>query len=83
LDYWSLVAIGVLGVALILETLLLIGLIKYLRNYTQKMGILLANYKADLEMVLINAHKFDSFIETTEKALQGEDESKAQHSGYG
>ena len=66
------------GVALLVETLLLAGAFGLIKEQNQKMGIVMANYKADLEMTLLNAHNFDEFIKNTENAMK-ETETPPSH----
>jgi hypothetical protein len=74
--------IGLLSVGLILETVLLIGFVGLLRDQERKFGILLSNYKADLEMVLLHAHRFDEFIKQTEEAMKQDEKEKAVETYY-
>jgi hypothetical protein len=61
------------GVVMLIETLLLVGAFGIIRDQNRKMGVIMANYKADLEMTLLNAHNFDEFIKHTEEAMKGSD----------
>jgi len=75
-------AIGVLAAVLLFETLLLIGMKGLLQDQNRKTGILLANYKADLEMVMLHAHNFDEFIKQTEEAMKGEEKPNPDETFY-
>jgi len=59
----------VFGVAVVIETLLIIGLIGLLKDAIKGQRLLLANYKADLEMVLLNVHDFDEFLKMNQEAV--------------
>ena len=83
MDLASLLIIVLLAIGLVTETFLLIGAMKILRSLQRKIYILLANYKSDLEMVLLHSHEFDDFIKATEQAMQADDSEKAKHSGIG
>jgi hypothetical protein len=71
------VVIGLLGVGFILETVLLLGMRGLILDQNRKFNVLLSNYKADLEMVLLHAHNFDDFIKQTEEAME-QDKKKQQ-----
>lgn len=60
---------GAMGVGLILETLLLIGMMGLLETMNRKFNLLLSNYKADLEMVLLYSHNMDEFIKKTQEFM--------------
>jgi hypothetical protein len=75
-------AIGLLGVGFILVSLLLIGMIGLIKDQNRKFNVLLSNYKADLEMVMLHAHNFDEFIKQTEEAMKQDDKKKPVETYY-
>jgi 16S rRNA C1402 (ribose-2'-O) methylase RsmI len=68
--------IGLLSVGLILETIFLFGCLGLVAESERKFNLLLSNYKADLEMVMLHAHRFDEFIKQTEAAMKEDEESE-------
>lgn len=75
--------IGLLGAGFVIESLLLIGMTGLIEEQNRKFNVLLSNYKADLEMVLLHAHNFDDFIKQTEEAMeQNEKKEKAVETYY-
>lgn len=75
------VAIGLLGIGFLLETLLLLGMRSLILDQNRKFNVLLSNYKADLEMVMLHAHNFDEFMKVTEQAIK-DDEKKGVDTYY-
>ena len=47
----------------------------------RKNTILLANYRADLEMVMLLSHNMNEFVHHVSEAMKGDD-TGADHSGY-
>jgi hypothetical protein len=76
------VVVGLLGVGFVVETVLLIGMVGLIREQDRKFNVLLSNYKADLEMVLLHAHSFDDFIKQTEEAMKQDEKEKAVETYY-
>ena len=76
------VVVGLLGVGFVVETVLLIGMVGLIREQDRKFNVLLSNYKADLEMVLLHAHRFDEFIKQTEEAMKQDEKEKAVETYY-
>lgn len=76
------VVIGLLGVGFTIESLLLIGMVGLIRDQDRKFGVLLSNYKADLEMVLLHSHQFDSFIHEVEETMKEEDKPNPDSTYY-
>jgi hypothetical protein len=68
--------IGLLGVGFIFESLLLIGTFGLVKEHERKMGVILSNYKADLEMVLLAKHSLDEFINHMEGAYKEAEDAK-------
>jgi hypothetical protein len=68
MDYYLVALVG-LGIAVVIETLLIVGLIGLLKDAVKHQRLLLANYKADLEMVLLNVHDFDEFLKMNQEAV--------------
>jgi hypothetical protein len=68
MDYY-LIGVAVLAVVVVIETILVIGLTGLLKDAVKGQRLLLANYKADLEMVLLNVHDFDEFLKTNQEAI--------------
>jgi hypothetical protein len=66
---WNLVITIGLAVAVVIETLLIVGLVGLLKDAVRGQGLLIANYKADLEMVLLNVHDFDEFLKMNQEAV--------------
>jgi hypothetical protein len=68
MDYY-LVGTIAFGVGVVVLTLLVIGLMGLLKDVVKHQRLLLANYKADLEMVLLNVHDFDEFLKMNQEAV--------------
>ena len=69
-------ALALLGIGFTLSILLNIGLTGLVKDQNRKFNLLLSNYKADLEMVLLHAHNFDEFIKQTQEAMKQEEEGR-------
>jgi hypothetical protein len=82
LDIVSLVLLILFGAITLFDTLLLIGAFGVIKDQERKMGVIMANYKADLEMTLLNAHNFDEFIKTTESAMQKDENATPLPAAY-
>ncbi len=69
MDYY-LIGTIVFGVGVTVLTLLVIGLMGLLKDAVKHQRLLLANYKADLEMVLLNVHDMDDFFKMNQEAMK-------------
>lgn len=69
MDWYPLI-LGIFGIVIIIETFLLVGVVGLVRDEMKTRNLILANYKADLEMVLLHAHDFDEFMRTNEEVVR-------------
>jgi hypothetical protein len=67
-------------IALLFETAVLALSILLLRYENRRMAILIANYKSDLELVLLHSHNMDEFVRKIQDIMAGDD--GADHNGY-
>jgi hypothetical protein len=77
MDYYLVALVG-LGIAVVIETLLIVGLIGLLKDAVKHQRLLLANYKADLEMVLLNVHDMDEFFKVSQEAVKKADQQPVE-----
>ena len=77
MDYYLVALVG-LGIAVVIETLLIVGLIGLLKDVVKHQRLLLANYKADLEMVLLNVHDMDEFFKVSQEAVKKADQQPVE-----
>lgn len=48
----------------------LMGALELIRFQNKKFDIVMANYKADLEMTLLHAHNFTEYMDNVDKAMK-------------
>jgi hypothetical protein len=77
MDYY-LVGTIAFGVGVVVLTLLVIGLMGLLKDVVKHQRLLLANYKADLEMVLLNVHDMDEFFKMNQEVMKKADQQPVE-----
>ena len=74
-DWLTALVLGIFGVVILFLILFVMGQRGIIMEQARRDQLILANYKADLEMVLLHSHQFDEFIKQTEEAMK-KDEKK-------
>jgi hypothetical protein len=72
LDLITVALLVLFGAITLIDTLLLVGCFGIIKDQSRKMSVIMANYKSDLEMTLLNAHNFDSFIKEVNDRMEKE-----------
>ena len=70
MDLITLAAIIILGASLIFSLLLFRGAMLLLSEQETKMGVIMANYKSDLEITLLHIHSLDEFMKNATEGMK-------------